>query len=119
MPTDGCPATGGISPGPLNGARREKELNTPTAGPRQENEGLEHPVHRPRAACRELRQSAAAALPLGPTSAVKPGLRGAPRFLGRETLEKPDNGAIVARIRVHRLDSPCKSHRAKCSVFFR
>ena len=31
--TDGCPAAGGISSEPLNGVQREKDLNTPAAGP--------------------------------------------------------------------------------------
>ena len=29
---DGCPAAGGVSSEPLNGARRKRDLNTPTAG---------------------------------------------------------------------------------------
>ena len=53
MPTDGCPATGGISPGPLNGARRKKDLNTPAAG-LAGNQGLKHPVHRPALPARDL-----------------------------------------------------------------
>ena len=47
MPPDGCPATGGISPGPLNGARREKELSTPTAGPGPETRDLNTPSNDP------------------------------------------------------------------------
>ena len=62
---------------------RKKDLNTPTIGPALLAESYV--------------KSAAAALPLGPTSRYDPGLRDAPRFLGRETLEKPDNGTIINR----------------------
>ena len=103
---NGCPATGGISSEPLNGARQKKDLNTPTAGLDRER-GTQHPVNPARAACEGLEHPAAAAFPLGPTlpeseSSVRscPGYRdGAPRFLRRETLEKPDNVVIVAHSR--------------------
>ena len=48
MPPDGCPAAGGINPGPLDRAWREKELNTPTAGPGQETNDLNTPSTGPR-----------------------------------------------------------------------
>ena len=77
---DGCPATGGISPGPLNGARREKGLTLqPPDRPRGEglkhsnpwdrtgNEGLNTPSIRPMLLAESYVKSAAAAFPLGLT----------------------------------------------------
>ena len=60
--SDGCPATGGISSEPLNGARREKDLNTPPPD-WTGNEGLKHPANPARAACRELRQIRSGSIP--------------------------------------------------------
>ena len=71
----------------------KRDLNTPAAG-LAGNQGLEHPVHRPALLAESYVESAAAALPLGRSFkesesilGAGPGLRDAPRFLGRETLE--------------------------------
>ena len=80
QPPDWCPAGEG--------------LITPTAGRGPRTKGLSL---RPsaRAACEGLNHSASAASLLGDLS-VQPGLEGkTPRFLGRETLEKPETASII------------------------
>ena len=101
-PTDGCPATGGISPGPLNGARQPEDLNTPTAGLDRGRRAKSTPPGPVRAACGELRRIRSGSIPSWGLSGeriiltVNPGNRDrAPRFLWPETLEKPDNTAII------------------------
>ena len=101
-PAGGCPATGGISSRPLNGARREKDLTLQPPDWTGE-EGLEHSNHRPVLLAESYVRSAAAAFPLGDLRESESSLRSdpgnrdrAPSFLWRETLEKPDNDSIVA-----------------------
>ena len=64
-----------------------------------EDEGLHHSVDSAIAACEGLCHSASAASLLGDHSS-SPGFEGtAPRFLGRETLEKPETASnVTARI---------------------
>ncbi len=64
-----------------------------------EDEGLVHSVDSASAACEGLRHSASAASLLGDLTS-SPGFEGtAPRFLGRETLEKPETASnVTARI---------------------
>ena len=63
MPPDGCPAAGGISSEPLNGALRKRDLNTPTAGLDRGRRARSNPPGPVRAACGELRQIRGGSIP--------------------------------------------------------
>ncbi len=93
-PSGGCPAAEVDQPQPLNGARREKglSLQPPDVGRRRR---AYHSVDSVRAACEGLitpqRQHSLVGRLFGLTRA-----KGwTPRFLGRETLEKPETASII------------------------
>ena len=63
QPADGCPAPGGINSPLLNGARREKDLNTPAAGLDRGWRAASNPPGPVRAACGELHRIRSGSIP--------------------------------------------------------
>ena len=120
MPLDGCPAIQRDQLRTAEGARRERDLNTPATGlPNGRRAYHSNPLDwtgdeglnqlrliRSALLAESLRQIRSGSVPSWGLSGeriiltVRPGLEGgAPRFLWRETLEKPDNHSIVAHSR--------------------
>ena len=72
---DGCPAAGVVSSGSLNGAQREKDLNTPTRWTGPGTRDLNTPSIRPALPAESNLKSAAAAFPRGRPSGEQPQIR--------------------------------------------
>ena len=84
-------------PRPLNGVQREKGL-TLQPPDRTEEEGLEHSNHRPMLPAEDLNTPRQQHSLVGRYLSVRTRAEGGtPRFLWRETLEKPDNAVIINR----------------------
>ena len=93
-PSDECPATEAINSNRQTGVQREKGLSLQPPDVGRERRAY-HSVHRPVLLAKGLitphRQH-----PSWATCSVHPGLEGrTPRFLGRETLEKPETASII------------------------
>ena len=129
-PPDGCSTRGAVNSAWPNGVRREKRLRTSVAGlpngrrdwhsnpsDRTGNEGLEHPVHPARAACRELHQiRSGSAFPLERQN-VQPRLEGeAPGFYGGKRWQSLNTQLLSPA--PWALGRACKPPWEKCAVFF-
>ena len=93
-PSDWCPAAEAINSNRQTGVQREKGLSLQPPDVGRERRAY-HSVHRPVLLAKGLitphRQH-----PSWATCSVQPGLEGkTPRFLGRETLEKPETASII------------------------
>ena len=108
-PPDGCSTAGGISSDHQAGCPAEEGLITPTAGRVQGEKGFtlqpsglgrgrraKSLQPSARAACGGLCHSALAASLVGDLFGASRAEGTTPRFLGRETLEKPDNASIIS-----------------------